>query len=317
MTNWARRWLVWYGTNLVRYVACILAVVAALLMLAVIGLRPGDGEPPGAYAGAVLAINLFFLFSVTIYLMLFGVLGRWGWPRLTAVLLIPVLWSVSPFLATLGAAIPVAAMWIALVLFAAIVEPPPARRARQNTGRSFVRPSGWLRGRRGNPVRSATLSAWLQWCGRSAGVLAACVLGGLMLMLGVALLELQPDDADRATYGFFALENLLLPLSVAAFSALFALFGHWGRRPRVWAFVLLPIFGSYVPFLALFPLFPPTGAMWLALLVFASFVELPPYRHGSTTTPSRSTPVLGPGSSSTGRAPASVDVAAFQLWIEK
>lgn len=121
---------------------------------------------------------------------------------------------------------------------------------------------------------------WLRWFGSALMVLAACLLGGLTLMLVLGSLGLDPndpgDDGGYATVFFFF--TILVPFTATAYLVLFALFGRFGRRPRVWAFVLLPVFWSFIPYFALFPWFPPTGAMWLSLLVFATFVEMPPYR---------------------------------------
>lgn len=131
-----------------------------------------------------------------------------------------------------------------------------------------------------NAVRFGGFTRWLRWYGTALMVLTACLLGGLTLLLAVKSVGLDPNepgDDGAYTTGFLYL-NLFLPFTSTVYLALLALLGRWGRRPRVWAFVLLPIFWGFVPIFAVFVWFPPVTAMWLSLLAFANFVELPPYR---------------------------------------
>lgn len=124
-----------------------------------------------------------------------------------------------------------------------------------------------------------TAWVWLQWYGRGMMVVVACLLAGVTVLLAAAKVGLEPRDVDDGTYaGIVAAQNLLLPFTATAYFLLLGLLGWIGWRPRVWAFLLLPVFWSYIPYLALFPWFPPTGVMWLSLLGFAGVVELSPYR---------------------------------------
>lgn len=131
-----------------------------------------------------------------------------------------------------------------------------------------------------NVVRSGGFLRWLRWYGTALTVLIACLLGGLALLLVLASLGLDPNepgDDDAYTTGFLYF-NLFLPFTATVYLVLFALLGRWGRRPRVWAFVLLPILWGVFIIFAVGVWFPPVTAMWLSLLAFATFVELPPYR---------------------------------------
>ena len=118
---------------------------------------------------------------------------------------------------------------------------------------------------------------WLRWYGRSLMVVVACLLGGLLLMVVLGMFGLGPNGVDDGSYAvFFFFVNLFVPFTATAYLVLFGLFARWGRRPRFWAFVLTPVFWSYTPYFALLPWIPPFGAMWVSLLVLATYVELPP-----------------------------------------
>lgn len=131
---------------------------------------------------------------------------------------------------------------------------------------------------------------WLHWYGRSLFVLGACLLGGLMLSFASASLGALFGDGNRDD-GVFVFQILAMPVTAAAYLLGLTFLAPRGRWPRLWAFALIPVFWGLHPDAALSASLP-IGAMWLALLLFAAALELPPSRRerrcdGPLTEPER------------------------------
>lgn len=90
-------------------------------------------------------------------------------------------------------------------------------------------------------------------------------------------------DSDEGLFYIFV-AGFCLPLTGTAYLLLFALIARRSRRPRLWAYLLLPVFWGFVPIFALIVSSPTIVALWVALLLFARRVEIP-----------GADPSLGPG----------------------
>ncbi len=97
--------------------------------------------------------------------------------------------------------------------------------------------------------------------------------GGLLLLIPAALVGWGDADLREYTYLFLW---IYLPFTGPVYLVALALVGRRARRPRIWAFALTPVFWGFVPILAIGVVAPGIAATWVAYLVYAAVVALPP-----------------------------------------
>lgn len=114
---------------------------------------------------------------------------------------------------------------------------------------------------------------WLRWGAGNLGRLAIVMAGGLLLLIPAALVGWGDADLREYTYLFLW---IYLPFTGPTYLVLLALLGRRARRPRVWAVALTPVFWGFVPIFAIGVVAPGIAATWVAYLVYAAVVELPP-----------------------------------------
>jgi len=115
--------------------------------------------------------------------------------------------------------------------------------------------------------------AWVRWGAVNLGILLALLLAGSLLLVPAGLVGWAEGED---LYGPYALLGIYLPFSGAAYLAALAFVAPRVRRPRAWAFALVPLFWAFVPFFAIAVNVPGIAALWIVILVFAALVRLPP-----------------------------------------
>lgn len=78
--------------------------------------------------------------------------------------------------------------------------------------------------------------------------------------------------------------SFYFPVTGTAYLAVLGVIGWRARRPRRWAYLLLPIFWVFAPIFAVLIVSPTIVALWAALIVFARVGEIPT-RHEPAPSP--------------------------------
>ncbi len=116
-------------------------------------------------------------------------------------------------------------------------------------------------------------SAWLRWGAVNLGILAAVMVGGLVLLIPAALIGWGDPDTREITYLWLW---LYLPFTGPLYLVVLAFVARRVRRPRVWAIGLSPLLFAVFPIAAIGVTLPGIAATWIAYLVFGAIVRLPP-----------------------------------------
>lgn len=117
--------------------------------------------------------------------------------------------------------------------------------------------------------------AWLRWGTVNLGLLLVVMVCGLCLLVPAAAVGWSDAEGQLGVYVFLW---IYLPFTGVVYLTALALIGRWSRRPRRWAFALTPILWLAVPIFALFVVVPGIAATWIAYVVYARMVRLPPRR---------------------------------------